>query len=111
MTEVKMAQGIGKEIIRQFHDHNKKHSIDDSEYIPMIKRIIKSITTHLGVNGISESENNALNELLVSYAKELYVELCQAHAKENNEDISSDQVKEESEELFEYIYEHEEYPY
>jgi len=51
-----------------------------------------------------------LKETLLTYAKDLYVEICQIHAKENNEDISSEQVKEESEEFFDYIYKHEEYP-
>ena len=59
---------------------------------------------------ISDYFGQQWKEILLTYAKDLYVELCQIHAKENNEDISSDQVKEESVELFDYIYEHEEYP-
>jgi hypothetical protein len=110
MTEINIAEGIGKEIIKHLHDYYEEIKMDDAEYIPLIKRVIKAINNHIGLYDISKSENETLKETLLTYAKDLYVEICQIHAKENNEDISSEQVKEESEEFFDYIYKHEEYP-
>lgn len=47
MREEKIAEGIGKEIIKRLHEYNEEHSLDDAEYIPLIKRIIEAITLNI----------------------------------------------------------------
>ncbi|MGD9161019.1 MAG: hypothetical protein PVG39_21555 [Desulfobacteraceae bacterium] len=110
MTEINIAEGIGKEIIKQLHDYYEEITMDDTEYIPLIKKVIEAINNHISLYDISKSENEALKETLLTCAKDLYVEVCQINAKENGEDLSAKQVKEESLEVFDYIYEHGEYP-
>lgn len=110
MTDINLAKGIGREIIKQLHTHNEENSLDDSEYIPVIKRIVEAINSRMQRNGISKSENETLKVSLIKYAMGLYVDLCQKHSIENDENLSLEQVKEESEEFFKYIYKHEDYP-
>lgn len=107
----KTAEEIGKEIIKRLHKYNEEYSIDDAEYIPLIKRIIEAIGSYLIQSDKSMSEIENLTGSLVAYAKKLYVESCQIHAEESGEDIPQEQVKDESEEYFDYIYEHEEHPH
>jgi hypothetical protein len=107
---IKTAEEIGKEIIKRLHKHNEENSLDDAEYIPLIKRIIEAIGIYISQNDKLKSGTDNLTEALIVYAKDLYVELCQIYAGEDGKDISSEQVKEESEEYFDYIYEHEEHP-
>ena len=111
MKEIKIAEGIGKEIIKNLHDYYEEITMDDAEYIPLIKRVIKAINNHIVLYDISKSESETLKEILLIYARDLYVEICQTNAKDDNENISSTQIKEESEEFFDYVYEHEEYPF
>ena len=110
VTIAETAEKIGKEIIKRLHQHNEENSLDDTEYIPLIKRIIEAIGVYMSQSDKSKLEIDSLTSTLIGYAKGLYVELCQIHAEEDNEDISLEQVKEESEEYFDYIYEHEDHP-
>lgn len=107
----KTAEEIGKEIIKGLHKHNEEYSMDDAEYIPLIKRIVEAIGTFINQSEKSMSEIENLTGSLIAYAKKLYVESCQIHAQEGGEDLSPEQVKDESEEYFDYIYEHEEHPH
>ena len=66
----------------------------------ILKIVGGSYLIYLGFNCIikhyKKSKNEALKETLLICAKERYVEVCQINAKENCEDISAKQVKEES---------------
>jgi hypothetical protein len=108
---VKTAEGIGKEIISRLHKQNEESAMDDAEYIPLIKRIIEAVGIYICQNDNLKASADKLTGSLVDYAKELYVEVCQFHAEEGGEDITPEQVKVESEEYFDYIYEHEEHPH
>ena len=110
MKEISIAEGIGMEILKHLHNYNEDVFLDDTEYIPLIKIIIEAINDYISLYDISKSENEALKIKLLTHATDLYVEVCQINAKENGEDISAKQVKDESLELFNYIYEHGEYP-
>ena len=110
MSDIKTAEGVGREIISHLSENNEHHPIDDAEYIPLIKRIIEAIESYVGNSNISKSEVAKLKQELLSHAKGLYVESCLLHAKEGGENISAEECKDESEEFFDYIYKHEEYP-
>ncbi|MDM8546270.1 hypothetical protein [Candidatus Venteria ishoeyi] len=110
MKQDNIAEGIGKEIIKSLNDYNEKMGLDDAEYIPLIKRVIEAITIFLDKSNQSNEESNAINTALFNYSKELYIDLCQKHAIEDNEEITIDNVQEESGEYFSYIYENEEHP-
>jgi len=110
MSDIKTAEGIGKEIISHLSEHNEQYSMDDAEYIPLIKRIIEAIDSYVGNSSNSTSDSAKLKQKLLAHAKGLYIETCLLHAEENGEDISPEECKDESEEFFDYIYKHEEYP-
>ncbi|NLA74278.1 MAG: hypothetical protein GX846_02175 [Deltaproteobacteria bacterium] len=110
MKEINIAEGLGKKILKHLNDYYEEISMGDDEYIPLIKRIIESIHDYEGMGEISDPEKEALKTNLLNYSKGLYVELCQIHSKEDKEDISPEQVKEEAEEFFDYVYKHGRYP-
>mmetsp|Transcript_18293 Transcript_18293/g.8513 ORF Transcript_18293/g.8513 Transcript_18293/m.8513 type:complete len:118 (+) Transcript_18293:37-390(+) len=110
-TIAKTAEEIGKGIIKRLHQHSEVNLLDDADYIPILKRIIEAIGVHISQSDKSKSGIDGLTGTLIGYARDLYVELCQIHAEENNEDISLEEIKEESEEYFDYIYEHEDHPH
>jgi hypothetical protein len=87
MKEINIAEGIGKEILKHLHDYNEDVFMDDSEYIPLIKIIIEAINDHISLYDISKSENELLKNKLLTYARDLYVEVCQINAKKNGEDV------------------------
>jgi hypothetical protein len=110
MEEINIVEGLGKEILKHLNDYYEEITMGDDEYIPLIKRIIESIYGYDGIREVSKSEKEALKKTLLDYSRRLYVELCQIHSKEDNEDISSEQVKEEAIEFFDYVYKHGRYP-
>jgi hypothetical protein len=101
---------LGKEILKHLNDYYEEISMSDDEYIPLIKRIIKSIHSYDGIGDVSKSEKELLKKSLLNYSRGLYAELCLIHSKEDNEDISSEQVKEEAIEFFDYVYKYGKYP-
>ena len=110
MKQEELVEGIGREIIKRLHDYNEEEPLDDAEYIPLIKRIIEAIKIYSNKINLNNEELDTIDKSLVAYSRELYIELCKKHAKENNEDVTIEELKEESEEYFNYIYEYEEHP-
>lgn len=110
MNKTEIVEDLGKAIIKRLHDYNEEVGFDDAEYIPIIKRTIEAIEGYI-VNSEKEIEySEDIKSVLFNYSKELYVELCIKHSVEDNEEASVDEVREESDEYFRYIYEHEEHP-
>jgi hypothetical protein len=114
MKELETAAGVGREIIKRLHEFTEEQPMDDSEYIPLIKMIIEAINTYVSKLDLSKSENEDLQKTLFTYAKDLYVELYLIHAEEqegiSNNQYKINEYKEEAEEVFDYIYKHEEHP-
>ena len=110
MNQDEILEGIGRNIIKSLNDHNQEEALDDVEYIALIKRIILAIETYSERCEAINNESNAIQRILFNYSKELYVELCQKHAKEDGEDITMEEVQEDAEEIFSFIYEHDERP-
>ena len=56
MKQKALVEGIGREIIKRLHNYNEEESLDDAEYIPLIKRIIEAINIYS--NKIKINMNN-----------------------------------------------------
>lgn len=108
MGKKEFSEGIGKSIIKLQHERYEKKSLDDAEYIPIIKIVIQGILDNMAYSNASEAEVSEIDEALKQYSKDLYIQTC-LNNKEKDENI--EEVKKESSEYFDYIYKHEEHPY
>ena len=102
----KNIEDVAVSIITRIHEIYDILQIDDVEYIPFIKYAIMGAIDSADENELPEEQQIKLNENLYSYAKGMYIQGCLI----NSNDDDQGQVAQESSELFDYIYEHEEYP-
>ena len=109
MDNLQITKDIGISIINELHQYNEKYAMDDAEYIPIIKTIIKGISAQLISHGYSKLEVDENEKVLKQYCKELYTQACIKHTAPDEEEIESE--KQQNEEYFDHIYKHEEHPY
>ena len=107
MEKLKFAEGLVKKIIKDRHHFFDIEESEDLQHITNIKRIIASISEYLKYEGLSEDDINDLADQLRQFARSKYVEMCISNKFEGEDDEA---VCQESEVLFDYIYENEEYP-
>ena len=107
MDKLKFAEGLVKKIIEDRHNFFNTETSEDLEHITNIKRMIKSVSDYLKYEGLSEKDVNDLAGELRQFTRSKYVEMCIANKFEGEDDEA---VCQESEVLFDYIYENEEYP-
>ena len=69
-------------ILDREHDAVMDYAEDDSEYIPRLKRLVKSISNSLFDDGCKKQECAALERRLYDYAKSLYLKSWMIHAEE-----------------------------
>ena len=109
MDKLKVAEEIGKATILKHHDFFAAGNGDDLERITTIKRTIEAIAEYLRSDeGLPKDKIGIVAENLNRLSRNLYVEACCA-AKDKDENET--EVREESEEFYDYTYKHEEYPY
>jgi len=92
---------------KKLQHHAHKVSLDDIEYIPIIKKMINGIASQLNNSHFSKSEVAPIKKTLKQYAKDLYVK---AWIKNRLEEETVDEAREIGEEYFEYVYKYEEHP-
>jgi hypothetical protein len=107
MNELTFAEGLGEKIIRSQHDYFAAGHSEDLDHITTLKRIIIAISEYLKSEGLPEDGINDLTDNLRQLCKDLFIDSCLAN---RDEDENEQEVREESEIWFDYIYEHEEYP-
>ena len=56
-SKIQFAERIAIAILNKEHDQVMEYAMDDSEYIPMLKRIIESISETLFKEGHSKKES------------------------------------------------------
>ncbi|MCP4716901.1 MAG: hypothetical protein GY868_17390 [Deltaproteobacteria bacterium] len=105
---------LGKTVLKDYFAYYHKHSLDDTEYIPVVKVIINGFKKTMQAAGIDKKDINKVAKELKVFNRNFYVEVWLKHAEEDNEDDNEPvDVKEEtelSEHCFDYIYKHEEHP-
>ena len=107
MEKLKFAEGLAKKIINDRHHFFDIEESEDLEHITNIKRIIKSVSDYLKNESLSQDDINNLVDQLKQFPRSKYVEMCISNKYEGEDDEA---VCQESEALFDYIYENEGYP-
>ena len=108
MDKLSFAEGLGKKIIKSQQDSFEAgNDLEDISHITNIKRIILAISDYLKSEDVPEDGINAMADSLKQLGKGLFVAGCVSN---RDEDEDEDDVREDSEIWFDYIYKHEEYP-
>jgi len=107
MDKLSFAEGLGKKIIMSQYDYFKDDNSDDLEHVTNIKRIIVAFSDHLKSEDVPADGINAMAESLKKTSKDLFLTSCLLN---KDEDEDEGEFMEDSENWFDYIYEHGEYP-
>jgi len=107
MDKLSFTEGLGKKILMSQHDFFKDDKGSDLEHVTNIKRIIVAISDHLKSEDVPADGINAVGESLKEFSKDLFLSSCLLN-KDDDEDEG--EFMEDSENWFDYIYEHGEYP-
>jgi len=92
---------IGKSIIKKFVDYYEAVELDDeTEFLPILKVIISGIVDSLK----NRSEKMKIEKQLKEFAKQLYIDLWLAQAKEDEPDIDIEFERKEAIKTFEKLY-------
>ena len=108
MDRIDFSLKLGVGILSEIHEYYRETSQDDAEHIRQLALIIKGISDVLRIEGISNDDIEHISAKLKQYGKDLYINNCLESAGDN--DIESN-IRDENQELFDYIYENHEYPY
>jgi hypothetical protein len=105
---------IGRTILRNYFDYNTTKSLDDTEYIPVVRLIIEGIAQEMESSGLLEPNCKEVAEKLKAFNRSLYQNIWIEHAKEDEdpEEESFDLEKESelAKYTFDYIYKHGKHP-
>ena len=93
--------------IRALQKHAKDQSMDDAEYIRVVRVLIEAAETLFAEIERSEEKIKTAAWKLMEYAKDLYVRFC---LEQNPEIANKEDYAEESGELFDYVLFHGTYP-
>ncbi len=103
---------IGKTILHEYFVYSGKHSMDDVEYIPVVKIIIQGICKSMTLSKSDKKEIRKVNNQLKDFNRKLYTDLWLKNTKENEgNDIDVDEETESAKYYFDYVYKNEEHPY
>ncbi len=91
MNKIEFVERIVMAILDREHKHEMADPMDDSEYIPLLRRIIVSASERLVEEGFTKDEGDGLADKLYNHARKLYVESWMSHIEED-EDV---ELKEE----------------
>ncbi|MEI9478298.1 MAG: hypothetical protein WCO26_17205 [Deltaproteobacteria bacterium] len=99
-----IAENIGKAIIKREHEHFVQETIDNSDYIPFVKRTIEGVIDYLMTEGATEKEITTVASTLKAHGKKLFV----TYWLEGVEDRENEgEAESEAEQCFESIFENE----
>lgn len=101
MKELKLVEAIGKSVIKKLHNNSVKAAIDDTEYLPVLKKILESVGSALDKARFSKTEVSSLKKALKQVAKDLYVK---AWLKNKRADETFGEASEMGRIYFEYVY-------
>ena len=106
---------VGKTILHKYFDYYIKHTIDDTEYIPVVRLIIEGIAKEMKSSGMPEPGWKEVARKLKDFNLQMYQNIWIKHAKEDYdpEDEEHFDLEKESElakYTFDYIYKHGKHP-
>ena len=98
---------IGVSIISEMHQNFEEECNDDREHISNLSLIIKGISGYLDVTEMPKTECREIISELTKYGKKLWIDTC---LEQSDDGESEQEIREESEHLFDYIFENHDYP-
>ena len=107
MERFDILMNAGKEVLKSLYEKNVEEMMDDSEYIPIVKTVIKGIENSGKKLGLSTPKTEELSESLKDFIRQLYIGLWLENSQEE-EDKEAD--AQDGKEYFDYVYEYEEHP-
>jgi hypothetical protein len=103
---------VGESILNKYFDHNCKNSLDDAEYIPIVKIIIHGIEESMLTENIDKKEIMKVKNKLKDFNRKLYTDLWLKNTRENEgDDIDEEEESNSAKYYFDYVYKHEEHPH
>jgi len=105
---------IGRTILRKYFDYYREKTLDDTEYIPVVRLIIEGITKEMRSSGIGKQACDEIAQKLKAFNREMYQNIWIEHAKEDHdpdeEPLDLGKEYESAKYTFDYIYRHGEHP-
>ena len=102
---------VGKSILQDFYDYSCEKSLDDAEYIPVVRIIIEGIVKSMSNANFNKKDIQGNEKDLKKFSRDFYVKGWLKNAKEDEEDTDLEDETESARYYFNYIYEHGEHPY
>jgi hypothetical protein len=116
MTDMKCQSyfKVGKTILHRYFDYYTNNTLDDVEYIPVVRLIIEGIAEEMRSSGMLEPNCKEVAEKLKSFNRSLYQNIWIEHAKEDEdpdeEPFDLEKEYQLSKYTFDYIYKHGKHP-
>lgn len=101
---------MGKTILRDYFDYYVKKSLDDVEYIPIVRVIIEGIAKEMEYCGMGQLNCSDLVEKLKTFNRQMYQNLWMKHAEEDEDRLDREKEYQEAKRKFDYIYKHGKHP-
>jgi len=106
---------VGEMILQKYFDYYRKNSLDDTEYIPVVRLIIEGIAEEMKSAGMLEPNCKEVAEKLKAFNVSLYQNIWVEHAKEDHDPEDEDPFDPEKESklaryIFDYVYQRGKYP-
>ncbi len=106
---------VGETILRKYFDYSTKYSVDDVEYIPVVRLIIEGIAEEMKSSGTLEPNCNEVAKKLKDFNRQMYQNIWVEHAKEDfdpedEEPFDLEKEYELAKYTFDYIYKHKKDP-
>jgi len=104
---------LGRTILQKYFDYYREKSLDDTEYLPVVRLIIEEIAEEMRSFGLLEPNYTEVAEKLKAFNCSLYQNRWIEQLKEDQDPDDPFDLKKEYElaqYTFDYIYEHGEHP-
>ena len=98
---------IGVSIISEMHQNFEEGNNDDRDHITNLSLVINGISGYLETMKMPKAECRKILAELEKYGKKLWIDYC---VEQNEYDESEQEIREDSDYLFDYIFKHHDYP-
>ena len=101
---------IGKAILRDYFDYYVENSMDDGEYIPIVRVIIEGIAKEMESCGMGQQSRNELIEKLRTFNRQMFQNLWMKHVEEDEDRLDKEKEFQEAKKTFDCVYKHGKHP-
>ena len=100
-----------RNILRKFFLYSEENTIDDAEYIPVVRLIIESTVEMIHKGGINAKQREDLKLRLIQFNRQMYENLWIKNTrKDEGDNFNYEDELERAKYTFDYIYEHGRHP-